>query len=89
MLKVLFVTGLLLSAVPAVAQTQAPAAAPAANASKDDPNKLICKTERQIGSRLASKRTCMTAAEWQAQQERNQRDLQDWNRQMQGQPQSG
>lgn len=30
-----------------------------------DPNKVICRTEEVIGSRLASKRTCMTAQQWE------------------------
>lgn len=30
-----------------------------------DPNKMICRTEEVIGSRLASKRTCMTAQQWE------------------------
>ena len=30
-----------------------------------DPNKVICRTEEVIGSRLASKRTCMTSQQWE------------------------
>jgi hypothetical protein len=34
--------------------------------SKDakDPDRMICKSEEQTGSRLARKKVCMTAAEW-------------------------
>lgn len=66
MLKTLLFTGLLLTVAPAVAQSQAPAnAAPQApKQSKDDDNKVICQTQEQIGSRLASKRVCMTGAQW-------------------------
>lgn len=38
-----------------------------------DPNRMICRTEQVIGSRLASKRTCMTAMQW-TQLEREQRE---------------
>lgn len=31
-----------------------------------DPNRVICEKQQVMGSRLASKRVCMTAAEWQA-----------------------
>lgn len=29
-----------------------------------DPNKVICKTEDVLGSRLASQKQCMTEAQW-------------------------
>lgn len=32
-----------------------------------DPDRMICKTEEQIGSRLAKKKVCMTAAQWKEQ----------------------
>lgn len=32
-----------------------------------DPNRMICEKQEVLGSRLASKRICKTAAEWQAQ----------------------
>lgn len=32
-----------------------------------DPDRMICKSEAQIGSRLAKKKTCMTAQQWQEQ----------------------
>jgi hypothetical protein len=31
-----------------------------------DPNRVICRTEEVIGSRLQSKRRCMTAQQWEA-----------------------
>lgn len=34
---------------------------------KNDPNRMICKAEEEIGSRLRSKKTCMTAAQWKEQ----------------------
>ncbi len=65
MLKLVVCTGLLLS-VPAVAQTTQGSSNTASKPTQAtaDPNKVICETEQQIGSRLASKRICMTAAQW-------------------------
>ncbi|HTK58704.1 MAG TPA: hypothetical protein VL336_06950 [Sphingomicrobium sp.] len=30
-----------------------------------DPNRIICEKQGVVGSRLATKRVCMTAAEWE------------------------
>jgi hypothetical protein len=30
-----------------------------------DPNRIICEKQGELGSRLATKRVCMTAAEWE------------------------
>jgi hypothetical protein len=43
---------------------------PAAGAAQDskpakDPNRIICERQGVVGSRLATKRVCMTAAEWE------------------------
>ncbi|WP_414901003.1 hypothetical protein ACMT1E_13990 [Sphingomonas flavalba] len=35
------------------------------DAGKKDPNRVICRTETDIGSRLSRSRQCYTAAEWQ------------------------
>jgi len=72
MLKQMLFTGLLLSVSPALAQTQsapAPGPANAAPAKKDAGDRIICETEAQIGSRLASKRVCMTASQWKERQQ--------------------
>ena len=53
---------LAVSAAPAIADgTQA---ASNTTTSGKDPNRVICRTEDQIGSRLKKQRICMTAAEW-------------------------
>jgi hypothetical protein len=31
-----------------------------------DPNRVICEKQEVLGSRVATKRVCMTAAEWDA-----------------------
>jgi hypothetical protein len=80
MVKLLVITGLLLGAAPVVAQTQPSAPAisfddqPAA-ATKEDSKRLICRSEEKIGSRLASKRVCMTAAQWKDREQQTRRDL--------------
>lgn len=47
------------------------------SAKKDnkDPDRMICKTEAQIGSRLAKKKTCMTAQQWQEQRRLSRLEL--------------
>lgn len=32
-----------------------------------DPNRMVCEKQGVLGSRLATKRVCMTAAEWATQ----------------------
>jgi hypothetical protein len=65
-LKLLLLTALLgAAALPASAQVASigsnrPTKAPA------DPNKKICERVEETGTRLGSRRVCMTAAEWQA-----------------------
>jgi invasion protein IalB len=50
--------------VPSLAQSPA-AAAPAAQEKKpNDPNAIVCERQESTGSRLASKRICMTRAQW-------------------------
>ncbi|HWI76236.1 MAG TPA: hypothetical protein VNS53_04040 [Sphingomicrobium sp.] len=55
-------------AVPAAAQTTVdPQPVPAPTA-KSDVNKLVCKKEETIGSRLAAKKVCLTVQQWQERQ---------------------
>lgn len=52
-----------------------PAFAKEFNASgKSDPNRVICRTSEIIGSRLGTKKTCLTAMQWD-QMRREQRDV--------------
>lgn len=67
-MRLTFLTLLLVSAsLPAAAQETARA---------DDPEKLICKTVTEIGSRLAQKRVCRTKQQW-AEDERQSRSVVD------------
>ena len=53
---------LAVSAAPAMADGTQTASNTAARGK--DPNRVICRTEEEIGSRVKKKRTCMTAAQW-------------------------
>ena len=57
----------------AILMTGAPAAAEETD--KKDPNKVICKRERTVGSNT-SQRVCMTRAQWEASK-RNSKDFLD------------
>jgi invasion protein IalB len=65
-------------AAPAAAQNAAPAqsAAPAASTDKNDPNRIICERQEEIGTRLGGKKVCKTKAQWdeERQQERDALD---------------
>jgi hypothetical protein len=62
---------LLMLSVPAVGQP-APKAEPA-----QDPNKVICKAEETVGTRLGSHRVCKTAADWTADADANRESAED------------
>ncbi|HEY2050177.1 MAG TPA: hypothetical protein VGH03_12605 [Caulobacteraceae bacterium] len=55
---------------PATPTSSPPAAvAPAGQNKKNDPSqRVICKTQDEIGTRLGGKRVCMTKAQWDQQQ---------------------
>lgn len=50
------------------ALTLVPTAAVAGDkkAEQKDPNRVVCEKQEVVGSRLATKRICMTVAEWEA-----------------------
>lgn len=76
MLKHLLLATLLgAAATPALAQVASiqsnrPTAAPA------DPNKKICERVEETGTRLGSRRVCMTAEEWHARSQSDRTELQ-------------
>jgi hypothetical protein len=49
----------------ALALVPAIAAAEEKKADNKDPNRLICEKQEVIGSRLATKKICLTAAQWE------------------------
>lgn len=62
MLRLLTSMALLIGVAPALAQAQTPKQE--ALKSKAD-ERVICKTVEKTGSRLATKRVCMTAVQWE------------------------
>ena len=38
-----------------------------------DPNRVVCRTEDVVGSRLQTKKTCMTAMQWDQMEQQQQR----------------
>ena len=62
-------------------------AAPAA--SKDaDPNRIICEKQEEIGTRLGGRKVCKTAAQWAAQRQQEQLDVQKEQQMITGTPSS-
>lgn len=63
--SLLFVLPLLVLAAPVAAdpEPQQSGSAEAAKPEKD-PDRVICRTQEEIGSRLRKKKVCMTAAQW-------------------------
>lgn len=64
-------------AAPAVAQVPTNAPEPAGPQTKPSPlDRVICRTEEGLGSRLNKQKVCMTLREWRDQQNLNQETLQ-------------
>ncbi|MEO8547468.1 MAG: hypothetical protein ABI422_03780 [Sphingomicrobium sp.] len=51
-------------AAPIAAQTNAPEPPATATSKTPDPNQVVCEKQEVIGSRLGTKRVCMTRAQW-------------------------
>ena len=61
---------LLAAATPAFAQAPAPQPQPqVAQTAKDPLDKIVCRTEEGLGSRLNKKRVCMSLRDWKEQAE--------------------
>jgi len=75
-----------LFAAPAVAQT-APQAQPVqTNPTKSDVNKVVCERQDEIGSRLSSKKVCMTVQEWQEYRAEHRENVERWQQSAQARP---
>jgi len=59
-------------AIPAMAQSETSRH----ESPRHDPNEVVCEKQEVVGSRLASRKVCMTRAQWAAQQQ-SDRDLVD------------
>lgn len=53
-----------------------------------DPNRVVCEKQEVVGSRLGTKRVCMTAAEW-ATKRREERQMIDRSQVQQRGPNGG
>lgn len=73
-MRVEFGRGLLI--VAALGMASAASAADEKKKDAKDPNRIICEKQEELGSRLQSKRVCMTAAEW-ATKRREERQMID------------
>jgi hypothetical protein len=77
MRKIVMMTAaaLLLNPGAAIAQgtQQAQQQQPAAKA--DNPNEIVCEKEEVTGSRIASKRVCMTRSQWADQRRSDRMDV--------------
>ncbi|HEU5481507.1 MAG TPA: hypothetical protein VFU80_00230 [Sphingomicrobium sp.] len=81
MVKFAHVAGALaLIAAPAIAQT-APAGTPKAQdvqaTESSDANRIVCKKEESLGSRLGAKKVCLTVKEWQELASANREHTED------------
>lgn len=70
---------LLLSAGPALAQTQA-SGAPAPSEKNKDPSRIICEKIQETGSRLDVRKVCMTAQQWVEQHRRDREAIEEAQR---------
>jgi invasion protein IalB len=61
----------------ASAVAQAPGTDSANPAAKKDPNRIVCEKIQETGSRLNSRKVCMTAQQWEEQRRRDRENLQD------------
>lgn len=52
--------------IAALALLPAVASAESKKMDEKDPNRMVCEKQEVVGSRLGTKRVCMTAAEWAA-----------------------
>ena len=66
MLKFAPIVILLAAAAPATAQNQ-PSVAAAAKTQADPLDKIVCRTEEGLGSRLNKKKVCMSMRDWKDQ----------------------
>lgn len=68
----------------ALALVPAIAAAEEKKADKNDPNRIICEKQEVLGSRVATKRVCLTAAQWEERRREDRDALDKGQRQARG-----
>lgn len=78
MMKFIVATALLAMLAPAMAQTPATPPSSSGQASKpakEKPPRMICESQMETGSRVATNRVCMTADQWKDHQSLTQTTL--------------
>jgi hypothetical protein len=83
MTKALFLLTALAVATPLAAQTPTTQPQPIVVAGNKGPDaqKLVCKTEDTIGSRLGAKKVCLTVQEWKERADFYRDQTESWQRQ--------
>lgn len=76
----LLASALLVAGMPAMAADPTPAAS-AGQSDKNDPNKIVCRREEQIGSRLGAKKVCLSVKEWQDREQADRESTERLQRQ--------
>lgn len=71
MMKAILSVALVASAFPAMA-----AAPQNSDSNNKDPNRKVCETVEETGSRLGGRRVCMTAQQWEDQRRSQREDVQ-------------
>ena len=65
----------LVVAAPSIAQAPAPPAPALKVKQPNDPNEVVCERQESTGSRIASRRVCMTRAQWADRQLQDRQEL--------------
>jgi len=81
--KIFGTIGLTFALVIAAGCASSPDTASASAAIEEDPDRMVCRREKETGSRLAS-RTCKTAAEWEQERLDNQDAMRNAQKSPQG-----
>jgi hypothetical protein len=68
----------------AIALVPAIAAAEDKKTDAKDPNRMICERQKSTESRVATKRVCMTAAEWEQRRREDREEIEKGQRQARG-----
>jgi len=72
-MRVSLIRGLL--AALAVGAIPAMVAAEDQKPDQKDPNRIVCEKQKELGSRVATKKICMTAAEWEIRRREDRQAL--------------
>ena len=68
----------------ALALVPAIAAAEQKKADKNDPNRIICEKQEVLGSRVATKKICLTAAQWEDRRREDREAIEKGQKQARG-----